>query len=561
MDQGLERRVYERRQGVAPVLYANYSTERYSDASLSDYCIGGMAFVAGTALQPGADLCVKMEGRLRISYARKLTDGLRAEVIWCRELEDSLAGQYKVGVEYYEPVLKYQDRPWQRSYDGRVPNNISYGTIVAPDFLSHSARRFPERPAVICNNITLTYADLDKTVGRLATCLTAFGIQKGDHVAIALPNIIPAVAGYFAVLKIGAVVVPCDMESSDRKLATLVRDTDVKVMITLDRWRHRMIAIRRETGIRQLIFVSEKDYSTVGRRIGYLLSGKHLPRMRWKKPEENTYMWNRVMNDYSANPPNTRLSFHDPAICYPHGDTQGSKECIQRISHGDLSRQVQQLAAWFPNSIGESERILGAALFHDLFGLTWAVLLPIYQGWQTVSIPNVRDAMLPALIRQLNPTIVPLVSDCYARLADMHEFSGLAAKSVKIFVAGKTPLPVATAKACAVKTGMKVIEAYNPGYCFPVTHLQPATVGGDKIGSIGIPLPDIDCRVVEIGSGEIDVPVGKPGELIYRGPWGISGEDREIGPRSTSMTGKSIWRRSGEIVRMDEDGFFYRLSS
>ncbi|MFZ5570762.1 MAG: AMP-binding protein [Thermodesulfobacteriota bacterium] len=561
MEQALERRTYERRRAVTPVLYTTYGAGRYSDAVLSDVCLGGMAFTADKALSPGSDICIKTEDRLALNYGCKLLRGLRAEVVWCRPLGEAPGGQYRVGVEYYEPALTYHDRPWQRCYAPGVPGTIPYEHILAPGFLTRSARMFPDRKAFVCNGASLAYGELDKAVGRLATCLTAFGIQKGDHVAIVLPNVIQAVIGCFAVLKIGAVAVPCDAAIPDRNLAKLFRDIHVKTLITLDSSYRRMIALRRECGVRQIVFVSEKDYATVGRRIVSRLTARHRRCMGWGKTPENIYMWSRVMSDYSVNPPNTRLVHQDQALCLAGRGDRDSPGCMQRISHGELSLQVQQLAAWFAAEPREPERILGVVPFHGLFGLLWTVFLPVFHGWQSLLSLFPREEDLPELIRRLNPTIVPMASGSYTRLAGHSAWNDLAAATVTAFIAGQTPLALETARACVVKTGAKIIEAYSPGDVFPLTHFQPVKAGVYKVGSIGIPLPDVDCRVVEIGEGKCDVPIGKTGELIYRGPWRAVGGETGGSPKGVAgEMGKPIWQRSGAMVRMDEDGFFYRGS-
>lgn len=560
MDQKSERRNYHRRKGSGPVLYADYGTERYRDAMLADYGIGGMAFLSDKALSPGGDICVRMEGRLPAGYGAKLAGGLRAEVIWCNRQEDFLPEQYQVGVEYYEPAVTYQDRPWQRSYDDTVPKQMTYEPVCLPEFLVRAAARFPDRPAVTCGHITLTYAELEEAVGRLATCLTAFGIQKGDHVAVLLPNLIPAVAAYVAILKIGAVAVSADPNSSDQTLAGQFRDVGVRALICLDDDYDRMLAIRQETGIRQIIFSSETDHVGLKDRISLFFSGTKKGVRRWGRSAENTYQWKRVMSDYSVNPPNTRLAFQDQAVCFFTADAYGNKRRIRWISHGHLSRQIQQLAAWFAGLSNENEKILAAAPFHELFGLLWGVYLPICRCWQTVLAPRAGVLLLPAVIRRVQPTLTPLPSDFYAQLLKHPDFDGRTVVSVKLFISDQPPFPMGTVRAWADKTGRNIIAAYGLADCYPVTHLQPKGTGLGKIGSIGIPIPDMDCRIVDMENTKIDVPVGKPGELIIKRHTAAMDTDWDgLRTDQRGCTPKNTWRKSGDIVRMDEDGFFYLL--
>ncbi len=556
MDQTSERRLYPRSNGQGPLLFADYGTERYQDAQLVDFGIGGLAFATDKALEPGGDVCVRTEGRLAAGYGAKLAGGLRAEVVWCRRLADSLSDQYRVGVEYYEPALKYQDRPWRRAYSEAVPRRLTYENTYIPEYLARTAGRFPHRMAISCGRAALTYAELEDGVGRLATCLTAFGIQKGDHVAVCLARLIPAATAYSAILKIGAVAVLTDPGCSNQTLAGQFRDVGVRVLICQEEDYGRMLEIRRDSGIRQIILSAEKDYAGLGDRIWLTLSKKKPGGRPWGRTAENIYCWKRVMGAYSVNPPNTRLTFQDQALCLFTPDAKGRKRRIHWVSHGLLSRQIQQLAAWFS---GENEKILSTFALYEVHGLIFALFLPLARGWQTIMAPmNVKEGRpLPAAITRMNLTLAYLSAHDYADLLHHPDFDDGCAAGIKIFMTGQRPLPMEFIRAFAAKTGRNIISVFGLDHLYPVTHLQPLHEGLFKAYSIGIPVPDLECRIVDPENGKSDVPVGKTGELVVKSRV-VS--DRESGGFRAGRPGRfagTAWLRSGRMARMDEDGFFY----
>jgi long-chain acyl-CoA synthetase len=221
--------------------------------------------------------------------------------------------------------IKYEDKPWLAHYERGVPENIDYEQITLPAYLEKSARQYPERTAIICEGFKISYRRLNEMANRFAACLNALGAGKGDRVAILLPNVIPCVISYYATLKIGAIAVMCNPQHTDRELLFQFQDSAATVLITMNLLANRMIALRPQTELKQIIHTSFGDYLPLaGNLLFPLLAGKKGLTAR-VQPAENVYRWKNVLSNYSASHRDPRQSeLSDPAdrcmvsaICRP----------------------------------------------------------------------------------------------------------------------------------------------------------------------------------------------------------------------------------------------------
>jgi len=268
---------------------------------------------------------------------------------------------------------RYAEKPWLAHYEDGVPESLSYEEICLPDILERSAREFPDNMALLFQGYTVSFRELNEMVNRFATCLNDFGIRKGDSVAILLPNLIPCVVAYYATLKIGATVVMNNPLYADRELEHQFNDSESKILITLDLLANRMIELRLNTKIRQIIYTSIGNYLPFPKSLLFPLVAKKKKLAADVKSADNVYKWKTVLNQYDATPPETKVPFEDTAMYQYTGGTTGvSKGVI--LTHANLSKQVQHIAAWFPKFTKGTEIMLGALpFFHVLKGLvpTW----------------------------------------------------------------------------------------------------------------------------------------------------------------------------------------------
>jgi long-chain acyl-CoA synthetase len=449
--------------------------------------------------------------------------------------------------------IKYEDKPWVASYEKGVPEKIEYEQICLPEILERSARRFPNKMALLFQGYKITFRELNDMVNRFAASLHNFGIDKGDSVAILLPNVIPCVVAYYGILKIGAIAVMNNPLYSDRELEYQFNDSDSKLLVTIDLLANRMIDLRPKTKIKQIIYTSIGDYLPFPKNLLFPFVAKKKNLAADVKPAENVYPWKNLPAKNPSRSPEVELSFDDTAMYQYTGGTTGISKAVM-ITHGNLSSQVQQIGAWFP-AFDSNEVMLGALPFFHVFGLTTAMNLAIFLGWGNILVPKPQpDALLEA-IRKYKPSFTPLVPTMYIGILNNPAIDKINLTSIKGCFSGSAPLPLEIIRDFENRTGAVIVEGFGLTEASPVTHVNPFAGGKRKAGSIGIPISDTECQIVSLDDGNTEVPVGEPGELLVRGPQVMKGYRNN--PEETANTLADDWLHTGDIVKMDEDGYFY----
>ena len=446
----------------------------------------------------------------------------------------------------------YLSKPWLHHYEAGVPEHLQYETICLPDCLKRSAQQFPEKMALSFQGYRMTFETLDDMVDRFAACLNDFGIRQGDSVAILLPNTIPCVVAYYASLRIGAITVMNNPLYSDRELDHQFNDSEAKVLITLDLLGNRMVDLRPRTQIKQIIITSIGDYLPFPKNLLFPLVGKKKGLAAKVKSAPEVYNWKALIARYAPNPPQVALDFEDVAMYQYTGGTTGVSKGVM-LTHGNLSKQIQHIRAWFP-TFGHDEIMLGALPFFHVFGLSTAMNLAIYCGWGNILVPKPQPPQLLEAISKYKPTFAPLVPTMYIGMLEHPEIGKTDLTSIKGCFSGSAPLPIEVINEFEKKTGAIIVEGYGLTESCPVTHVNPFK-GQRKIGSIGLPISDTQCRIVDLKDGQTDLPVGESGELLIKGPQIMKGYWKR--PDATTETLTDGWLHTGDIAKMDEDGYFY----
>ncbi len=447
---------------------------------------------------------------------------------------------------------KYQDKIWLKSYEKGVPEFINYEEVCMPDILDRTAKEFADKPALMFQGTNLTFGQFKEMVDRLAACLSDFGIKKGDAVAILLPNVIPCVIAYFAILKIGAIVVMNNPLYSDPELEHQFNDSGAKALITLDVLVKRMVALRPRTGVKQIIHTCIGDYLPAVKRI----LGRMLKKYPFAEvsPQTDVYSWKECLAKYAPNPPSVKLGFNDVAMYQYTGGTTGVSKGVM-LTHANLSKQVQQLKAWFPKFGKGGEIMLGALPYFHVFGLSVSMNFSVFMGWAQVLIPKPQPEPLLEAIKLYCPTFAPLVPTMYIGMLNHPKLKNTPMSCIKGAFSGSAPLPVEVIHEFEEATGAVIVEGFGMTETTPVTHVNPFAGGARKVGSIGVPISDTLCRIVDLEDEKTDVPAGERGELIVKGPQVMLGYKGK--PDETAKTLRDGWCYTGDIATMDEDGYFY----
>jgi len=450
--------------------------------------------------------------------------------------------------------IKYQDKPWLSSYEKNVAGNLEFEEAFLPDFLERSAEKFPDNMALLFQGYKVTYRELKNMVDCFATALADFGIKKGDSVAILLPNVIPCVVAYYAILRIGGIAVMNNPLYSDRELEHQFNNSESKLLITLDLLGNRMIDLRPKTSIKQIIYTSIGDYLPFPKNLLFPLVAKKKKLAADVKSAEELYKWKEVLAGASPNPPKVELSFDDVTMYQYTGGTTGVSKGVM-LTHKNLSKQTQQIRAWFPLFDSGNEIMLGALPFFHVFGLSTAMNFAIYMGWGNILVPKPQPEQLLEAIGKFKPTFAPLVPTMYIGMLNDPKIKDTDMTSIKGCFSGSAPLPVEVIRDFEQKTGSVIVEGYGLTESTPVVHINPFSGGKRKVGSIGLPISDTMARIVSLDDGQTDMPVGETGEIIIKGPQVMKGYWQM--PEETADTLKDGWLYTGDIAKMDDEGYFF----
>lgn len=448
----------------------------------------------------------------------------------------------------------YGDKKWLGFYEEDVFEHLEYEPVVMPAFLDRTADAFPQGNALNFQGYQMTYAELRDAVGRFAAVLKSMGIKKGDSVAILLPNLIPCVVAYYAVLRVGGIVVMNNPLYSDRELEHQFNDSGSRVLVTLDLLADRMVKLREKTGIKEIIYTSIGDYLPFARRLLFPLVAKKRGLAADVVPADNLFRFKTLLGRHDPDHVMAELSFSDAAMYQYTGGTTGVSKGVV-LTHGNLSSQVQQVAAWFPWFERGKEIMLGALPFFHVFGLSTSMNLAVYLGWENVLVPKPQPQPLLEIITKCKPTFAPLVPTMYIGMLNHPDLAESDLTSIKGCFSGSAPLPLEVISEFQERTGAIIVEGYGLTETAPVTHVNPFN-GKRKPGSIGLPVSDVECRIVDMENGDTDLAVGESGELLIRGPQVMQGYLHRPDETKKTLTADG-WLHTGDVARMDEDGYFY----
>lgn len=448
----------------------------------------------------------------------------------------------------------YSEKPWLAHYEKNVPPTIRYRDMCIPEFLANSVRDFPDRTALNFQGYRLTFLQLDDMVKRLAAFLNTRGIKKGDRVAVLLPNLIQCVAAYYAILETGAVVVMNNPLYTDRELRHQFNDSGAKLLITLDLLADRMIDLREETDIETIVYTSIGDYLPFPKSVLFPLVAKKKRLAATVKQAENVFIWKEIIKSHAPARPDVDMNVSDIAMLqYTGGTTGASKGAV--LTHKNISAQIQQAQSWFPGFRKGEHKVLGALPFFHIFGLTVNMNFGVFMGWENILVPKPQPENLLETIRKFRPTFAAFVPTMIIGMLNSRRISRTDLTCIEGCFSGSAPLPVEIINEFEDKTGAVIVEGFGLTEASPVTHLNPFSKERRKVGSVGIPISDTESRIVDLNIGKTDVEPGTPGELLVRGPQVMKAYWNNPGETSAALD--DGWLHTGDIAKMDKDGYFY----
>ena len=444
-------------------------------------------------------------------------------------------------------------RVWHKSYDPGVPHSLEYPDKSLPILIEENFRKVPRNTATVFFGAKLTYEDLWKQIRSLANAFHLMGVKPGDRVAVMLPNCPQAIIAYYALLWLGAVVVMTNPLYVEREMEYQWKDSEAEYLVVLDHLFPRAEKVLKETGIRKVIVTSLREYLPFPLKLLY-------PLKAWQKKlftavpyGEHVLNFSALIRETPPDPPPCTVKSGDLATLQYTGGTTGVPKGV-RLSHRNLVANIVQIVSWVPDIRWGKERFLSVLPFFHIFGLTVAMNLPLYLGASNTLVPRFEIKEFLGILQKCKPSLLPGVPTIYMAMLNSPDIEKYDLSSIEYCITGSAPMPVESLRRFERMTGGTIIEGYGLSESSPVTHCNPAK-GVRKPGSIGIPLPDTEYKIMDLDRGIHEQLVGELGELVLRGPQVMSGYWKK--PEETENALRDGWLYTGDIARRDEEGYVY----
>ena len=449
----------------------------------------------------------------------------------------------------------WESRFWTANYPPGVPATHDYPAVPLTRFLDDSAKQFPNAPAMDFMGNRWTYAELKELVDRTAVALRSLGVAKGTPVGFILPNLPQNVIAYYATHRLGGIVVQNNPMYTERELHHQLEDSGVEVLVTLDQFYAKVKTIRPELPKLREIVVTNVFDGMKG------LKAKLGPRTSKGKAvlapvakTEPVKFWKDLLKGAKGTVQQAQLDPKtDLALLQYTGGTTGVSKGVM-LTHHNLVTNAWQNRLWLSDiQPGKEVVICALPLFHS-YGQTVCMNVGVLGAGLLVLVPNPRD--IEGLLKEIDrtrPTLFPGVPTLYVNLLAHPELKKYKLDSIRACISGAAPLPVEVQEQWEKVTGGKLVEGYGLSETSPSSHANPV-YGKRKIGTIGLPLPDTDCKLVDVDDPSKEVSVPGPGELCIKGPQVMQGYWNR--PDETHDVLRDGWLYTGDIAEVDEEGYF-----
>ena len=448
------------------------------------------------------------------------------------------------------------DFPWRRNYDEGVPHTIEYPEVPLFHFLEKAAADHPDKTCTVFKGARMTYQEVNEASDRLAAGLASLGVQKGDRVGIFMPNTPQFVIGYFAALKLGAVIVATSPLYSEKEIEHQTNDAGIETMLVMSNFYAKVKAVQPHTPIKTLVVTNIKEALPPVTSFLFTMLREKKDGFRVDLQEGDHGFQDLIDAHSPADRPAVTVTPDDKALFQYSGGTTGVPKAAIAL-HRNLVANTLQIISWITNlDPGNEVVLLAIPLFHA-YGMITGLGFGIATAGKLVLVPNPRDLddLLKNLVRH-KATMFPGVPTLFNAI-NVHpdvKAGKYDLKSIKICISGSAALLRETKDRFEALTGGYLFEGYGLSEAPTATHCNPV-LGRNKEGSIGLPLPDVEVRVIDLDDGMTVLPQGEVGEMMIRGPQVMFGYHNM--PTETMNTLRDGWLYTGDIVTMDADGYFY----
>ncbi|MDW7673656.1 MAG: long-chain fatty acid--CoA ligase [Bacillota bacterium] len=443
------------------------------------------------------------------------------------------------------------NRPWFSVYPENVPTHIDFPEIPLYSLLDQSTEKYPNNTALIFMGKKTSYQELSEQVNKFANALVKLGVKPKSRVAVMLPNCPQYVISYYAILKIGAIVVQTNPLYMENELIFQLNDAEAEFIITLDILSGRINKVINKTLLKSVIITSIKDalpfpinylYPIKAKKDGLNLNVEPKPYIVWFKDLISS-------NSSDFKPANVDVK-NDIAVLQYTGGTTGTSKGVM-LTHYNLLVNTIQVKCFNPHLEDGKEVMLSAVPFFHVYGMTVCLNQGVLIGAANVLIPKFEIDQLLKAMKKNKPTIFPGAPTMYIAVINHPQVTSYDLTSIKVCISGSAPLPIEVQQEFERITKGNLVEGYGLSEASPVTHCTP--LEGKRKPGIGLPLANTDCKIVDLDTNKVLGP-GEIGELLIKGPQIMKGYWNR--PEETREVLEDGWLRTGDIAMMDEEGCF-----
>jgi len=449
-----------------------------------------------------------------------------------------------------------EKRAWFEWYDQGVPKSIDYPQIALFEILERSADQYPDEACTIFQGARITYRKMSALTDQLAAGLQSLGVEQGDRVGVFMPNTPQFVMAYFGVLKMGGVVVATNPMYTGREIKHQANDSGMKVMIVMSNFYHRVKEVQGETGVEKLIVTNIKETLPPLKALLFTLFKERKAGFRVDLQGGDLWLQDVLEGVSPRDFDPVEVKPEDHAIFQYTGGTTGTPKAAI-ASHYNLVVNTLQIKSWIPTAVEGEEVVLMAIPLYHVYGMVCGMNFGLACGAALVMVPDARDIQdVVGNLEKYQASIFPGVPALYNAInvhpavqAGKYDLS-----SIKACISGSAPLMRETKETFEALTGGVVFEGYGLSEAPTATHCNPLQ-GENRTGSIGLPFPDVDARIIDLDDEVTEKPVGEIGELVIKAPQVFKGYHNM--PTETRNAVREGWLYTGDIARRDEDGYFY----
>jgi len=449
-------------------------------------------------------------------------------------------------------TMTTRDHPWVRFYEEGIPEHLTYPERSLDEMLAKTARAFPDHPALFFYGTKISYVELDRLANRFGRALSGLGVRKGDRVALMLPNIPQMVIAYYGALRIGAVAVPTNPLYHAHELEVQLRDSGADTLVAVDMFHPVIAQALPKTGVKRVILCGIRDYLPFPLNILYPIKARLEKQWVSVRRVPPIYDFLALLKSSPDTPLEAIVSPDDVAILQYTGGTTGVPKGAV-LTHRNLTVNAVQCRTWLTVKSEGEERILAVIPFFHVYGMTTAMNLGILIGAELILLPKFHTKEVLAVISKHRPTIFPGIQAMYQAIGHFPGIGNYDLTSIKAAISGAGPLMHEVQERFEHLTRSRIVEGYGLSEASPVTHANPI-FGRRKPGTIGLPWPDTEARIVDLETGERELEAGQAGELVVKGPQVMQGYWNK--PAETAAALRGGWLHTGDIATRDNEGYF-----